>query len=64
VHEQKEEAPKFLLPSVLLSREAYEDVPEELEAVCRAGGHRPQAGEERYQQEAFDLSGLWFQIKT
>jgi len=62
LHEQKEEGPKFLLPSVLLSREAYEDVPEELEAVCRAGGHRPQACEERYGQEAFDLSGLWFQI--
>lgn len=62
LHEHKDEGPKFLQPSVLLVREAYEDIPEELEAVCRAGGHQQQIWNDRYTHEAFDVSGLWLNI--
>jgi len=62
LHEQREEAPKLMTASAFLPREAYEDAPAEMSAICRAGGHSEKIWRQRYEQEAFGATGLWFEL--
>ncbi|EOD05269.1 hypothetical protein EMIHUDRAFT_198892 [Emiliania huxleyi CCMP1516] len=58
----REEAPKLMTASAFLPREAYEDAPAEMSAICRAGGHSEKIWRQRYEQEAFGATGLWFEL--